>query len=666
MTCNICALYDKHGTFVTGCQNYKRDSINQHEKSESHKVNVNQFNGQKNPEYSEGAKALRALNQLTVNRLMLKFRNVFALCKKGRPYTDYPMLCDLDESKGLDIGTQYRTDKKAAEFASFIAKAEVAKIAQDMKDVRFISAISDGSTDSSYQEAEIVFVRHCHKGDIKINFSLVKNIPKADADSISKVIMSGMKKFDDDYAKKIVACGTDGASVMLGSKTGAVQRIREAVGRPWLIAVHCSGHKLKLAFKDTIKKKINLYDKISLFLLNIYYFYRNSCLNRAALKDSFKILNQTVILPTRTGGTRWMEHLMKAIECFLKGYDAITQHLNQLQNPDDKIYTSDKGNKAKFFLKVVNSKSVCNGPYLRKAMETVHDHLKGDLTSFESARRIFTTNILSALNVRFVENPGILKTCGVLDLLKFPLNTDEAKDYGDHEIAELVDYFRSGLIEAGVEVGMIEMEWTKLKHNLITRFKDPGSTTWKELNQMCSGECSNLLSLVDLILTIPASSADAERGFNRLKMAKSDWRSKLTDANLSDQLTIMLEGPSILLFDPVPAINLWSMTPRRGQTRNDSNHIIKPVNNPVKNPANDDNSAIETTEDEIEIEIMNRARRVVKLIQMIDNEPYESDNDLYLDESDDDELQYKDIDDRRSDQCNAFSDFCEQLETSSI
>lgn len=188
---------------------------------------------------------------------------------------------------------------------------------------------------------------------------------------------------------------------------------------------------------------------------------------------------------------------------------------------------------------------------------------------------------------------------------------------------------------------------------------------------MCSGECSNLLSLVDLILSIPASSADAERGFNRLKMAKSDWRSKLSDANLSDQLTIMLEAPSILLFDPVPAINLWSMTPRRSQTRNDSNHIIKPVNNPVENPANDvvvdDNSAIETTEDEMEIEIMNRARRVVKLIEMIDNEPYESDNDLYLDESDDDdELQYKDIDDRRTDQCNAFSDFCEQLETSSI
>ena len=98
---------------------------------------------------------------------------------------------------------------------------------------------------------------------------------------------------------------------------------------------------------------------------------------------------------------------------------------------------------------------------------------------------------------------------------------------------------------------------------------------------MCSGDCSNLLCLVDLILTIPA---DAERGFNRLKMDKSDWRSKLSDTNLSDQMTIMLEGPSIVMFDPASAINLWSMTPRREQTQKD---VIKPLNKPVANPTNE-------------------------------------------------------------------------------
>jgi hypothetical protein len=52
MTCTVCIKFDKTGTFITGCKNYKRDSINQHEKSESHKVNVIKFNGQKNPQNS--------------------------------------------------------------------------------------------------------------------------------------------------------------------------------------------------------------------------------------------------------------------------------------------------------------------------------------------------------------------------------------------------------------------------------------------------------------------------------------------------------------------------------------------------------------------------------------------------------------------------------------
>jgi hypothetical protein len=50
MACTVCTKFDKTDTFITGCKNYKRDSINQHEKSESHKVNVIKFNGQKNPQ----------------------------------------------------------------------------------------------------------------------------------------------------------------------------------------------------------------------------------------------------------------------------------------------------------------------------------------------------------------------------------------------------------------------------------------------------------------------------------------------------------------------------------------------------------------------------------------------------------------------------------------
>ena len=50
---------------------------------------------------------------------------------------------------------------------------------------------------------------------------------------------------------------------------------------------------------------------------------------------------------------------------------------------------------------------------------------------------------------------------------------------------------------------------------------------------------------------------------NRVKVAKNDWRGKLCDAHLSDQLMIMLESTDVLQFDPLPAIHVWHSTPRR-------------------------------------------------------------------------------------------------------
>ena len=146
---------------------------------------------------------MQALNQLSIARLVLKFRNAHAICMKGRPYTDYLMLCDLDQAKGSDIGTQYRTDKAAPEFASFIAESERNKIREKISCAKFVAGISDGSTDSSHQEAEIVYCRCCHSGNISVFFSLVKNSPKADAEPIAKIILAGVENLAKDYKKQL-------------------------------------------------------------------------------------------------------------------------------------------------------------------------------------------------------------------------------------------------------------------------------------------------------------------------------------------------------------------------------------------------------------------------------------------------------------------------------
>ena len=71
--------------------------------------------------------------------------------------------------------------------------------------------------------------------------------------------------------------------------------------------------RLELALKDTSKMN-NLYDKtISTLCMGLYYFYHNSALNRAMLHRSYEAsiksdedTKQKLLMPSRAGGTRWI------------------------------------------------------------------------------------------------------------------------------------------------------------------------------------------------------------------------------------------------------------------------------------------------------------------------------------------------------------------------
>ena len=71
---------------------------------------------------------------------------------------------------------------------------------------RFVSALSD---------ALLVYVRHWHNGIINVNFWMVKTVARGDAQTITEVVAEGLKNMEPKYETKLVALGTDGASVMV-------------------------------------------------------------------------------------------------------------------------------------------------------------------------------------------------------------------------------------------------------------------------------------------------------------------------------------------------------------------------------------------------------------------------------------------------------------------
>ena len=290
---------------------------------------VKWVNSQKGPGESDAEKMLQKMTTEAMEEMSLLFRNVHALACHGRPFTDYTWLCSLDKAKGLHIGTIYQNNKEATTFCHYIAEAERTVTCKEIESVNFVSLISDGATDSSHTEAEIVYTRYAFKGKVSVKFIGVKNVTKGDSSSITKAILDTMDTYIGQfYHSKVIGMNTDGASVNTGCNNGVVVKIQEEL-QANIIGLLCNGHKIELCFKDCIKE-IRFSLKIDVLLCGVYLFYRNSPLNRSNLKQSCTAAGMKCLLPTRPGGTRWVAHQQRAVSNLLTTYPGMILHLEQV------------------------------------------------------------------------------------------------------------------------------------------------------------------------------------------------------------------------------------------------------------------------------------------------------------------------------------------------
>ncbi|KAK7168667.1 hypothetical protein R3I93_004855 [Phoxinus phoxinus] len=145
---------------------------------------------------------------------------------------------------------------------------------------------------------------------------------------------------------------------------------------------------------------------------------------------------------------------------------------------------------------------------------------------------------------------GVLHASKLVDITTWP-DADTCEDFGDADVECLIKHFGPLLASSGANLDLIPDQWTFLKSSFYQQHPNMNQLTWPEINRRFQ------LQLVDVLLSIPASTADCERGFNLMKQVKSDWRSGLRSDTLSDLLTVQLSSPDIEDFDPDSAIQLW-------------------------------------------------------------------------------------------------------------
>ncbi|XP_068952228.1 sperm flagellar protein 2 [Petaurus breviceps papuanus] len=615
----FCGLCRKHGvssggsqvSFFYGTNNFRTEFLQAHDNSEAHaKASLSEATGVSTLTDAGKEQLMKNRNKVLLGRIENLFRSCHAIAKTGRPLKDFVWMCKLDDMKGVDVGPVFRTDKSARTFVYFIAEVERRSLREKLEKCKFFSLISDGGTDSFTEDTKVVYVQFAHEGKVHCQVVGVQTVDRIDPVSIKNAIEKTLEinlqlnLSSKDWSKKLVGFGSNGTAVMVGENNGVARLLKEI--QPCVQTVYCFAHRLELAYQEALQS-IQLYNTVTDLLQNVYYFYHDSPSNKKALIATFGDLKIRPVIPSRVGSSRWLRRLQTALQVFLKGYSAIVKQLRTI--PEGRT-TSDPQKAtellqfllqaevvrfAHFLLDVINVLSILSrvnqdrnssigdvfatlqstlgtlrmykkrpGPKERLAESATHFHgnqLIGN-GNISEVRNIVLTNLTKHLHDCFSDaSHDVVRATTIGSFKLWPGKIDQ--EFGEKEISILTKHYEPVLKGANVKIDEVETEWSMMKLEIYNRFQNIRKLTWDFVNSIYSIKYPNILTLVDLVLTLPASSAEAERGFSQMKLTKSQMHFKIKPESMTDLLIIQLNSPDINKFDPKKAIHLWNTSWQR-------------------------------------------------------------------------------------------------------
>ena len=616
------ALADKSSVLFKGTGGtgkYRLQSLKSHHNSSSHnncskRWDIENKNA-KQPLPMMIKAMLAKLDQQTQSRMEIMFNTAFYVASEGLAFKKFPGLLDLQEKNGLDIGIQYRNDKKCKEFVSSIASVERQRISEEVHNARFLCVLADGSTDKSITEQEAVYVRYTGpNGRPSTQFADIVALESADAVGVTKGIQKGLEAVDIDnelLKEKLAGCNFDGASVMMGKRGGVTQQLQAKIGRP-VIVIHCVAHRLELAVLDAVKTCSYL-NRFEDTIKSIFKFYFYSPKRRREVNEIANILEEDVVYYSGVQNTRWLASRHRAICALEKHFPTTVMHLQHKAGTSD-----EQGQQAKGILKDLQSEKFVKYLYfmmdVTKVLSTLSKTFQSDelcitdvVTSLET-----TLTILEQLRQEkgpqykrfeegYCEETGILK-CGknntqevrltragtslerefdsfltevkgyidnrfgnlqeeplsffkVFDPREMPQERSHLATYGNLEVKSLVEHFSNYLTEE--EERNITAQWPALRTRLVRQKAISPNDVFSNLLASRPDDVKDCLVLLDLMLTLSPSTAKCERGFSAMNHLKCNLRTTLGQNTLSDLMRMRSSDQTIKAYKPNAAINNW-------------------------------------------------------------------------------------------------------------
>lgn len=177
-------------------------------------------------------------------------------------------------------------------------------VLQEVQDSPVAGLPCDESTDAANLKQLMIFVRLLVKGSPHTRFLKVVELQNGKADTIKEKLVDVCQESGLPLSK-ITGFGSDGASVMVGCRTGVANRLTSL--NPEMISVHCGAHRLALAASQAASS-VPYMKKFNGYLNTLFYFFKNSLLREAGLHAIQDIMEEPVLKLKRAVDTRWLSH----------------------------------------------------------------------------------------------------------------------------------------------------------------------------------------------------------------------------------------------------------------------------------------------------------------------------------------------------------------------
>ena len=237
------------------------------------------------------------------------FHIAYFITSKGRPYTDFSDLVELEKKHEVKFVP-----------SAVMRMKQLAKIPFHFVPIQYLMQIS--GTKLIVQVLLVFYAmapqtwRFLKKNAFtlfvdpdtfkaKVTFFALKDVPWPDVQSIYSAIKSSFKDPNLEHLlSKIEFVGSDSASLNTGTKDGQITIVCQET--PCVGFVRCLTHRLELALKDALKERI---DSISTCLQNLYYLYKKSNKKIRVLRELTELFTKYMSLKI----TKWnpIEHVVE-------------------------------------------------------------------------------------------------------------------------------------------------------------------------------------------------------------------------------------------------------------------------------------------------------------------------------------------------------------------